>query len=79
MSDENDTAEPSCASGGWPCPNGCGAMRLSGRAADGYPISQCDFCNAFALNPVPGREPPLRRVLRALHEVGLEPGSEVQE
>jgi hypothetical protein len=31
------------------------------------------------LHPVPGREPPLRRVLRALHEVGCEPGLREKE
>lgn len=71
-----ESNEPSGASGGYPCPNGCGIMRFSGKTADGYPMSQCDFCNWFSLNPVPGREPPLRRVLRALHDLGHEPGSD---
>jgi hypothetical protein len=51
-----------------------GFLVPTGKAADGYPVDECDHCNTFSLFPVPGREPPLRRVLRALHEVGCEPG-----
>lgn len=56
------------------CPNCDGELRPINKTADGYPIEECDKCNTFALLPV-GEEPPLRRILRALHEVGCEPGS----
>jgi len=40
----------------------------------GYPVEECSYCNAFALLPVAGREPPMHAFLRALHDVGCEPG-----
>jgi hypothetical protein len=57
------------------CPY-CGVGRFvpTGESAEGYPLEECNFCNAFSLCPVPGREPPMRRVLRALHNVGIEAG-----
>ena len=66
MRDESD---------GYPCPN-CddGVIRQTSERADGYPIEECNNCNTFALIPVEGKEPPLRRILCALHEVGCEPG-----
>jgi len=51
-----------------------GHLLPTGKAANGYPIEACSHCNAFALLPVEGREPPMRAFLRALHEVGCEPG-----
>jgi len=62
-------------SDGYPCPN-CdgGVLRPVGKVVDGYPVDECDKCNTFSLNPVDGRERPLRMFLRALHEHGFEPG-----
>jgi hypothetical protein len=56
------------------CPN-CqdGHLLANGKAADGYPMEECDVCRTFALVPIEGREPPVRMFLRALHDCGSEP------
>lgn len=59
---------------GRPCPIcDAGRMQHNGKVADGYPVEECDHCNAFVINPVEGRELPLQRVLRALRDAGCDP------
>lgn len=54
------------------CPEGY--ITKTNKVVDGYPIVECSHCNTFGLEPVPGKEPPLRFIRRSLHEVGIELG-----